>query len=227
MKPVDWMRSWKLPLVGIAVLVAGCVAPVQGEHPRTGQGPRSLLVSGERPASAPRPVEPAARVQSAAQETYSSEEIMREASRFFGETSESLARAVERTISDYGRPSAYIYGSEGGGALIVGLRYGEGTLQYKDGGSMPVWWQGPSIGWDFGGNAAKVFTLVYNLDETYQLFQRFPAVDGSLYVIAGFSLNYQRSGDIVLAPIRTGVGLRAGASVGYIHYTRERSLVPL
>ena len=152
---------------------------------------------------------------------------MREASRFFGETSEALAKAVERTFSDYGRPSAYIYGSEGGGALVVGLRYGEGTLQYKGGGSMPVWWQGPSIGWDFGGNAAKVFTLVYNLEETYQLFQRFPAVDGSLYVIAGFSLNYQRSGDIVLAPIRTGVGLRAGASLGYVHYTRERSLIPL
>ena len=160
-------------------------------------------------------------------QTYSSEEIMREASRFFGETSEALAKAVERTISDYGRPTAYIYGSEGGAAIVVGLRYGEGRLQYKGGGSMPVYWQGPSIGWDFGGNAAKVFTLVYNLEETYQLFQRFPAVDGSLYVIAGFSVNYQRSGDVVLAPIRTGVGLRAGASLGYVHYTRERSLVPL
>ena len=152
---------------------------------------------------------------------------MREASRFFGDTSEALAKAVERTFSDYGRPSAYIFGSEGGAAIVVGLRYGEGQLQYKGGGSMPVYWQGPSIGWDFGGNAAKVFTLIYNLEETYQLVQRFPAVDGSLYVIAGFSLNYQRSGNVVLAPIRTGVGLRAGASLGYIHYTRERSLIPL
>jgi hypothetical protein len=216
---------WRLPLLGVATLVSACVAPVQGNELRAGEGPRSLLVNSERPA--PTPAETADRTQPSAQETYSSEEIMREASRYFGETSEALARAVERTFSDYGRPSAYIYGSEGGGALIVGLRYGEGTLQYKGGGSMPVWWQGPSIGWDFGGNAAKVFTLVYNLDETYQLFQRFPAVDGSLYVIAGFSLNYQRSGDIVLAPIRTGVGLRAGASLGYIHYTRERSLIPL
>jgi hypothetical protein len=218
---------WKLPLLGVVTLVSACVAPVQGNELRAGEGPRSLLVNNERPAPTPTPVETAEQRPASTQETYSSEEIMREASRFFGETSEALARAVERTFSDYGRPSAYIYGSEGGGALIVGLRYGEGTLQYKGGGSMPVWWQGPSIGWDFGGNAAKVFTLVYNLEETYQLFQRFPAVDGSLYVIAGFSLNYQRSGDIVLAPIRTGVGLRAGASLGYIHYTRERSLIPL
>jgi hypothetical protein len=216
---------WKLPLAATAVLLAACVAPVQGNELRAGDGPRSLLVNRDRPAPTPAP--PLATEPAGPQDTYSSEEIMREASRFFGETSEALARAVERTFSDYGRPSAYIYGSEGGGALVVGLRYGEGTLQYKGGGSMPVWWQGPSIGWDFGGNAAKVFTLVYNLEETYQLFQRFPAVDGSLYVIAGFSLNYQRSGDIVLAPIRTGVGLRAGASLGYIHYTRERSLIPL
>lgn len=91
---------------------------------------------------------------------------------------------------------------------------------------MPVWWQGPSIGWDFGGNAAKVFTLIYNLRSTDSLFQRFPAVDGSLYVVAGAGLNYQRSGDVVLAPIRTGVGIRAGASLGYVHYTREPSKIP-
>lgn len=189
--------------------------------------PRSVPVQeGSQAQQTPLPAdEPAPAADS--QDTYSSEEIMREASRFFGETSEALAKAVERTFSDYGRPTAYIFGSEGGGALVVGLRYGEGRLQYKGGGSMPVFWQGPSIGWDFGGNAAKVFTLIYNLEETDKLFQRFPAVDGSLYVVAGVSVNYQRSGNIVLAPIRTGVGLRAGASLGYVHYTRERSLIPL
>lgn len=160
------------------------------------------------------------------QQTYSEEEVREAAEAFFDGASEGIGKALERAFSDYGRPSAYILGEEGGGAFVVGLRYGQGTLQYKAGGAMPVWWQGPSIGWDFGGNASKVFTLVYNLRSTDSLFQRFPAVDGSLYVVAGAGLNYQRSGDVVLAPIRTGVGLRAGASLGYVHYTREPSKNP-
>ena len=160
-------------------------------------------------------------------ETYSADEVTKAATKFFGSSSEGLAKAIERTFSDYGRPVGYIYGNEGSGAMVVGLRYGAGTLQFKGGESQKVFWQGPSIGWDFGGNASKVFTLVYNLRGSSQLFQRFPAVDGSLYVVAGVGVNYQKSGDVVLAPIRTGVGLRAGASLGYVHYTRERSLVPL
>lgn len=215
------VRIW-IAVLSIAIApVVAALMPMTGIAADDPAGGSAQQPAAE-PAASPAPA-PAANPD----ETYSSEEIMREASRFFGETSEALAKAVERTFSDYGRPTAYIYGSEGGAAIVVGLRYGEGRLQYKGGGSTPVYWQGPSIGWDFGGNAAKVFTLIYNLEETYQLFQRFPAVDGSLYVIAGFSVNYQRSGNVVLAPIRTGVGLRAGASLGYIHYTRERSLIPL
>ncbi|NKF21642.1 DUF1134 domain-containing protein [Solimonas marina] len=159
--------------------------------------------------------------------TYSAEEVTAAASKFFGSTSEGLANAIAKAFKDYGQPNAYIYGTEGGGAIVVGLRYGKGTLQFKGGGSQKVYWQGPSVGWDFGGNASKVFTLVYNLRSSTQLFQRFPAVDGSLYVVAGVGLNYQKSGNIVLAPIRTGVGLRAGASLGYVHYTREASVIPL
>jgi hypothetical protein len=165
--------------------------------------------------------------QAGESQTYSADEVTQAASKFFGSSSEGLAKAIERTFSDYGRPNAYIYGNEGGGAIVVGLRYGKGTLQYKGGASQKVYWQGPSIGWDFGGNASKVFTLVYNLRSSSQLFQRFPAVDGSLYVVAGVGVNYQKSGDVVLAPIRTGVGLRAGASLGYVHYTREASVIPL
>lgn len=176
---------------------------------------------------APQPAEGAPPAQSSESQTYSADEVTQAASKFFGSTSEGLAKAIERTFSDYGRPNAYIYGNEGGGAAIVGLRYGKGTLQFKGGDSQKVYWQGPSIGWDFGGNASKVFTLVYNLRSSSQLFQRFPAVDGSLYVVAGVGVNYQKSGDIVLAPIRTGVGLRAGASLGYVHYTREASILPL
>jgi hypothetical protein len=159
-------------------------------------------------------------------ETYSKEETMAAAENFFGGTTKGLAKAIEKAFGDNGRPNAYIVGNEGSGAIVVGLRYGEGTLYYKGGGSMKVYWQGPSVGWDFGGNASKVFTLVYNLHWTKDLFQRFPGVDGSLYFVAGVGLNYQRAADITLAPIRTGVGLRAGANVGYLSYTRKKTWVP-
>lgn len=164
--------------------------------------------------------------QPVGQGTYSREEMVREAQKIFGETSQDLAQLIEKAFAQYGQPNAYITGEEGGGAIIAGLRYGTGMLTYRGGGSMQVFWQAPSIGFDFGGNASKVFTLVYNLRNTYELFQRFPTVDGSLYVVAGGGLNFQRSGNIVLAPIRTGVGLRAGASVGYTAYTRESSINP-
>ncbi|MEQ1437878.1 DUF1134 domain-containing protein [Fontimonas sp. SYSU GA230001] len=208
-------------LLALPVLLAACTAPRAYDAPRQPEPPRSILV-----AQADSPERGDMAAQATPGDTYSAEEIAREASQFFGETSENLAKAIERTFSDHGRPTAYVLGREGGGAAVVGLRFGEGTLRFKTGGSLPVYWQGPTVGWDFGGSASKVFTLVYNLHDSRDLFQRFPAVDGSLYVVAGFSVNYQRSGDIVLAPIRTGVGLRAGASLGYIHYTRDRSFIP-
>lgn len=160
------------------------------------------------------------------QEGYTAEEIYSVASDFFGSTTEGLAKVIERVFSEQGNPVAYIVGEEASGAIGVGLRYGRGTLTYNDGASMPVFWQGPSIGWDFGGNASKVMTLVYKLRNTQDLFQRYPGVDGSLYFVAGVGVNYQKSGDITLAPIRTGVGLRAGANVGYLHYTRKESWLP-
>ena len=160
------------------------------------------------------------------QDTYSQEETVAAAQKFFGGTTSGLAKAIEKAFSELGRPVGYIIGNEGSGAFVVGLRYGEGELVYKGGGSTKVYWQGPSVGWDIGGNASKVFTLVYNLRWTKDLYQRFPGVDGSLYVVAGIGLNYQRAGDITLAPIRTGVGLRAGANVGYLAYTREKRINP-
>ncbi|MGH8540619.1 MAG: DUF1134 domain-containing protein [Stenotrophobium sp.] len=164
--------------------------------------------------------------QALGNQTYNRDEVVNAANTFFGENTKGLALAVEKVFSDYGQPVGYITGQEGSGAAVVGLRYGNGTFTYKGGGSIPVYWQGPSIGWDFGGNASKVFTLVYNLRSTYDLFQRFPAVDGSLYIVAGLGMNYQRSGNIVLAPMRTGVGLRAGASLGYVSYTRTATANP-
>ena len=160
-------------------------------------------------------------------DTFSQEEILEKARGFFGETTQGLAKAVAKVFEDHGRPNAFISGEEIAGAVGVGVRYGNGTLNRKIGAGRKVYWQGPSIGFDLGGNASRVFTLVYNLRDTDTLVQRFPGVEGSFYFVAGVGVNYQQSGDIILAPMRTGVGLRAGASVGYLHYTREHSWIPL
>ncbi|MGE4299842.1 MAG: DUF1134 domain-containing protein [Desulfovibrionaceae bacterium] len=158
--------------------------------------------------------------------TYSKEEIAAEVEGFFEGTTKGLAEVIEKVFKDQGRPVGFIKGGEGGGALMVGLRYGKGTLRLKSGASREVWWQGPSVGFDIGGNASKNFTLVYGMTNPDDIYQRFPGVDGSAYVVGGVGLNYQKSNDIILAPIRTGVGLRLGASVGYVHYTREKSINP-
>ena len=110
--------------------------------------------------------------------------------------------------------------------MTVGLRYGSGMLSMKAGKSRKVYWQGPSIGFDFGANVSKVFILVYHLPSSDKLFQRFPAVDGSFYYVGGAGINYQQRDGVILAPIRLGVGMRAGASIGYMHYTREKTYLP-
>ncbi|MES2489748.1 MAG: DUF1134 domain-containing protein [Pseudomonadota bacterium] len=201
-----------------SLLLSACVTqePIDSRN--------DIVAPASEPAAAPTAASNADRP--IGNETYSSEELIKNANQAFGDTSEGLAKAIEKAFKDYGSPNAYIVGDEGSGAMVVGLRYGKGTLHYKGGDSMPVYWQGPSIGWDFGGNASKVFTLVYNLRSTYDLFQRYPAVDGSLYVVAGVGMNYQRVGNVTLAPIRTGVGLRAGASLGYVSYTRTSTVNP-
>lgn len=159
--------------------------------------------------------------------TYDQESILREAKLFFGEATEGLGKAVEKAFREHGRPNGYIKGEEVSAAITVGLSYGKGDLTLKSGESTPVYWQGPSLGFDLGVNASKVFTLVYNLPDKDAIFKRYPGVDGSLYFVAGVGMNYQQWGDTVLAPIRLGVGWRTGASVGYIHYTRQRSYFPL
>jgi hypothetical protein len=160
------------------------------------------------------------------QGTYSEDEIVHGVSDFMGVTAESAGGAVERVFNSNGRPSAYIAGEEGSGAIGVGLRYGRGLLYMKGREPVEVFWRGPSVGWDFGGNASRVFTLCYNLDDPRDIFQRFPGVEGSAYFIGGLGVNYQRTDEIVLAPIRAGVGFRLGASVGYLAYSRKRNLVP-
>ena len=159
-------------------------------------------------------------------ENYTKDEVLDKARGFFGSTTQGLAQGIEKVFGDLGRPNAYIAGEEFGGAFVVGLRYGRGTLNRKLGLPTAVFWQGPSVGFDFGGNVSKVFTLVYRLKKPNDLYRRFPGIDGSLYVVAGISLNYQQAGQTVLAPIRTGAGLRAGINVGYLHYNQEHSWLP-
>jgi hypothetical protein len=159
--------------------------------------------------------------------TYDQDSIVKEAKEFFGEATEGLAKVIEKAFKEQGRPVGYIKGEELSAAITVGLSYGKGDLVLKNGETAKLFWQGPSIGFDLGFNASKVFTLVYNLTDKNDIYQRYPGVDGSLYWIAGVGMNYQRRQDIVLAPIRLGAGWRTGASVGYLHYTRERSYLPL
>jgi len=161
-----------------------------------------------------------------ASDTFNQEEILAKAKGFFGDTTKGLAEAIQKVFKDQGEPNALILGEEASGAIGIGLRYGEGMLETKSGTKQKVYWQGPSIGFDIGGNASKVFTLIYRLDKPASLYQRFPGVDGSFYVVAGLGVNYQQAGHVILAPIRTGVGLRAGASVGYLHYSQKHSWIP-
>ena len=159
--------------------------------------------------------------------TYSQDSVIKDATEFFGETTEGLGKVIEKAFKEHGRPNGYIRGEEIAGAIGVGLRYGDGTLTLKNGSSSKVFWQGPSVGFDLGANASKVFVLVYHLPKTEDIFKRYPGVDGSLYYVAGAGINYQQRDKVVLAPIRLGVGLRAGASVGYMHYTPTKTLNPL
>jgi hypothetical protein len=159
-------------------------------------------------------------------DTYTEDEIVNSVSDFLGVTAESAGAAVERLFSNNGRPTAYIAGTEASGAFGLGARYGKGLLYMKNRPPVEVYWQGPSIGFDTGGNASRVFTLCYDLDDPEQIFQRFPGVEGSAYFIGGLGVNYQQAGGVTLAPIRAGVGLRLGASIGYLAYTRQRNILP-
>jgi hypothetical protein len=163
----------------------------------------------------------------AQENTYSEPEIVDAAERFFGAGAEGVAAVVRHVFEDLGRPNGYIQGEEGSGAIGVGLRYGDGRLRLKGrSGTTRVFWQGPSLGFDTGGNASKVFTLVYNMSDPAQIFQRFPGVDGSAYFIGGVGVNYQRRDGVTLAPMRAGVGFRLGANIGYLAYSRRRRLNP-
>jgi hypothetical protein len=158
--------------------------------------------------------------------TYSVDEIVDAGHSFFGGVSKELAKVVEYSFSQQGRPNGYILGEEAGGAVIAGLRYGEGRLYTKSFGVHRIYWQGPSFGYDFGAEGSKTLILVYNLEDVNQIYNRFAGVDGSAYLVGGAGVTFQTFDNVVLAPIRSGVGVRLGANVGYLKYTRTPTWNP-
>jgi hypothetical protein len=170
------------------------------------------------------PVVPAPGADSA--QTYKKDDLIGAAENTLGKGAKGLAQLIEKILKDQGEPTGYISGREAGGAFVVGLRYGSGTLFHKVEGQKPVYWTGPSVGFDAGANAGSTFVLVYNLHDSQELYQRFPAGEGNAYFVGGVTASYMRSGDIVLIPIRLGAGVRLGANVGYMKFTDKSRWLP-
>ena len=210
----------------VSGLAAMGAAGGAGAQP-AGQGPGPGPAYG---AGSPPPPSPSASANpsypTGQAETYSRDELVNTVSDFMGVTAEAAGGAIERVFKDNGRPTDYIAGEEASGAFFGGARYGRGLLYMKNRPPIEVFWQGPSVGWDFGGNASRVFTLCYNLQYPEVIFQRFPGVEGSAYLVAGLGVNYLRSDEVTLAPIRAGVGIRLGANVGYLGFSRHRRTLP-
>ena len=195
----------------LAVLALLLVTPVLA--PAIAQTPPP---AGAQPAPPPPPKET----------TFSPDELVREGHRFFGTVSRGLAEIVEKAVSRWGQPNGYVLGQEGSGALVVGLRYGDGTLYTKNAGDRRVFWEGPSIGFDAGGEGARTMMLVYSLPATDAIYQRFVGIDGSAYFIGGFGMTALGAGNVIVVPIRSGVGLRLGANLGYLKFTPKATWNP-
>ncbi|MEE9433221.1 MAG: EipA family protein [Sphingorhabdus sp.] len=194
-------------------------APVEDGIPTDGLPPED-----QPPADPAVPENPAGTIND--ETTYQEDDLMGAAEGVFGKGAKGLAKLIQNILKKQGQPNGYIVGREVGGAFIVGLRYGSGTVYHKVEGQKPVYWTGPSIGFDAGGNAGSTFVLVYNLYDTEDLYKRFASAEGVAYLVGGFNASYLRRGDVVLIPIRVGAGLRLGANVGYMKMTKKRRWLP-
>jgi hypothetical protein len=160
------------------------------------------------------------------QQSFGPGELVDAGQRFFGGVSQGFATVIEKAISQWGLPNGYVLGEEAGGAFIGGLRYGEGTLYTKNAGDLKVFWQGPTVGYDFGGDGARTMMLVYNLPSTPAIYQRFAGLSGSAYFVGGFGMTALTANDVVVVPIRSGVGFRLGANLGYLKFTPQSTWNP-
>ena len=158
--------------------------------------------------------------------TYREDDLIGAAEGVFGKGAEGVAKMIQKLLAEQGEPNGYIVGREAGGAFIVGARYGSGTLYHKVEGQRPVYWTGPSIGFDAGANAGSTFVLVYNLYDSEELYERYPAGEGQAYVVGGMTASYLRKGDVVLIPIRVGAGLRLGINAGYMKFSKKQRWLP-
>ena len=158
--------------------------------------------------------------------TFQESDLIGPAEGIFGKGAQGLGKLIEDILKKQGRPNGYIVGREGGGAFMLGLRYGSGTLNHRIEGNKPVYWTGPSIGLDAGANGGSTFILVYNLHDTQDLYERFPAAEGNAYIGGGFNASYLRRGNVLLIPIRVGAGLRLGANVGYMRFSKKQRWLP-
>jgi hypothetical protein len=242
-------KSFGAWLAAAVAIAAPAIAQVQAVDPNTvidadlgpapsqpAPSPSSNVYYGDTaPAPAPGPVQPMQPAEPAPAapaatvtpgQTYKKDDLIGAAEGVFGKGAKGLASLLEKILKDQGEPSGYITGREASGAFIVGLRYGSGTLQHKVEGQRPVYWTGPSVGFDAGGNAGSTFVLVYNLHDSHELYQRFPAGEGNAYFVGGLTASYMRSGDVVLIPIRMGAGLRLGANVGYMKFSEKQRWLP-
>ncbi|WP_256731622.1 DUF1134 domain-containing protein [Sphingomonas sp. dw_22] len=210
--------------------------PVQDSNVPADQGPYRDAPPAEAapqaeaapgaPATATGAPAPAADARTQATDTFQKDDLLAAAEGVFGKGASGLAGIIENILKDQGEPNAYIAGNEGSGAIGVGLRYGSGQMFHKVEGQRKVYWTGPSIGFDLGGDANKVFVLVYNLYDSQDLYKRFPQGEGHVYFVGGFSASYLRRGDVVLIPVRLGVGWRLGVNAGYMKFSEKRRIVP-
>jgi hypothetical protein len=207
------MRSVALVLVATGLEIGLLAAAANAQQPNPQAAP-------------PPPPPPAASQPAQSGGQYSSIEIVDAGHRFFGSVSRGLAQIVEKAGSQWGLPNGYVLGQEAGGAVVAGLRYGEGVLYTKNAGDLRVFWQGPSVGFDFGGEGARTMMLVYSLPATEAIYQRFAGIDGSAYFVGGLGMTALTASNIVVVPIRTGLGVRLGANIGYLKFTPSATWNP-
>lgn len=199
-------------------------APTDAGEPVAAEPAPQTAPAPQPPAPAPvaqtadgRPIDPS---------TYNKGDVLDAAEGVFGKGAKGLAELLEKVLKDQGQPNAYIAGREASAAVGIGLRYGSGMMSHKVEGMRKIYWTGPSIGFDLGGDATKVFVLVYNLFDSQDVYKRYPAAEGRVYVVGGFSAAYLRRGNIVLIPVRLGVGWRLGANIGYMKFSEKSRILP-
>ena len=210
------MMNFALRFAVVALTVAGLEAAPAGAQTVP---PPQPPPAGVGPAPGPPPQPPS-------NNQFSPSEVVDAGHHFFGGVSRGLASIIEKAGSQWGQPNGYILGEEASGAFVGGLRYGDGTLYTKNAGDVRVYWQGPPLGFDAGADGARTMMLVYNLPRTEAIFERFGGVAGSAYFIGGLGMTALTANDIVVVPIRSGVGLRLGANLGYLKFTSQPTWNP-